>query len=68
MKISLGIEKSDIMRSVKRKKDFASFQMQRSTKAEPIKYEDGNNWRILDLRPDGCDCIPLLAKKPNCLQ
>lgn len=29
---------------------------------EPIKYEDGSEWRILDLRPSGCDCIPLLAK------
>ena len=38
---------------VRRKKD--------SIIAEPIKYEDGCEWRILDFRPVGCDCIPLLA-------
>ena len=29
---------------------------------EPIFYEDGVDWRIIDLRPDGCDCLPLLAR------
>lgn len=29
--------------------------------AEPIFYEDGADWRIVDLRPHGVDCIPLLA-------
>ena len=28
---------------------------------EPIFYEDGDDWRIVDLRPHGVDCIPLLA-------
>ena len=28
---------------------------------EPIRYDDGDDWRIIDLRPDGCDCIPVLA-------
>jgi AraC-like DNA-binding protein len=28
---------------------------------EPISYHDGKEWRIVDLRPDGVDCIPLLA-------
>ena len=30
-------------------------------KAEPIFYEDGADWRIVDLRPHGVDCMPLLA-------
>ena len=30
-------------------------------KAEPIFYEDGKDWRIVDLRPHGVDCIPLFA-------
>ena len=30
-------------------------------KAEPIFYEDGADWRIVDLRPHGVDCIPLFA-------
>lgn len=30
-------------------------------KVEPIFYEDGKDWRIVDLRPHGVDCIPLLA-------
>ena len=30
-------------------------------RAEPIFYEDGKDWRIVDLRPHGVDCIPLLA-------
>ena len=30
-------------------------------KAEPIFYEDGEDWRIVDLRPHGVDCIPLFA-------
>ena len=30
-------------------------------KAEPIFYEDGASWRIVDLRPHGVDCVPLLA-------
>lgn len=30
-------------------------------KAEPIFYEDGPDWRIVDLRPHGVDCIPLFA-------
>ena len=30
-------------------------------KAEPIFYEDGAAWRIVDLRPHGVDCIPVLA-------
>ena len=30
-------------------------------RAEPIFYEDGPDWRIVDLRPQGVDCIPLLA-------
>jgi AraC-like DNA-binding protein len=50
------------MCGVKKKKDFVSHSGPRGAKVEPIKYEDGNDWRILDLRPDGCDCIPLLAK------
>ena len=29
--------------------------------AEPIFYEDGPSWRIVDLRPHGVDCIPLFA-------
>ena len=29
--------------------------------AEPIFYEDGVDWRIVDLRPYGVDCIPLLS-------
>ena len=29
--------------------------------AEPIFYEDGPDWRIVDLRPHGVDCIPLFA-------
>ena len=28
---------------------------------EPIFYEDGPNWRIVDLRPHGADCMPLFA-------
>ena len=27
-----------------------------------IKYDDGKDWRIVDLRPDGCDCVPLLGR------
>ena len=30
-------------------------------KNEPIFYEDGDAWRIVDLRPHGVDCIPLFA-------
>ena len=30
-------------------------------RAEPIFYEDGADWRIVDLRPHGVDCIPLFA-------
>ena len=33
----------------------------RAVKVEPIFYEDGKDWRIVDLRPHGVDCIPLLA-------
>lgn len=29
--------------------------------AEPIFYDDGKDWRIVDLRPHGVDCMPLLA-------
>ena len=29
--------------------------------AEPIFYEDGKDWRIVDPRPHGAECIPLLA-------
>ena len=32
-----------------------------NVKAEPIFYEDGVDWRIVDLRPHGVDCMPLLA-------
>lgn len=32
-----------------------------SVKAEPMFYEDGKDWRIVDLRPHGVDCIPLFA-------
>lgn len=32
-----------------------------AVKAEPIFYEDGTDWRIVDLRPHGVDCIPLFA-------
>ena len=32
-----------------------------NVKAEPIFYEDGADWRIVDLRPHGVDCIPLFA-------
>ena len=32
-----------------------------TVKAEPIFYEDGEDWRIVDLRPHGVDCIPLFA-------
>lgn len=28
---------------------------------EPIFYEDGDDWRIVDLRPHGVDCVPLFA-------
>ena len=28
---------------------------------EPIFYEDGDDWRIVDLRPYGVDCVPLFA-------
>lgn len=28
---------------------------------EPIFYEDGKDWRIVDLRPHGVDCVPLFA-------
>ena len=28
---------------------------------EPIFYEDGDDWRIVDLRPHGVDCMPLFA-------
>ena len=28
---------------------------------EPIFYDDGADWRIVDLRPHGVDCIPLFA-------
>ena len=28
---------------------------------EPIFYEDGADWRIVDLRPHGVDCVPLFA-------
>ena len=30
-------------------------------KNEPIFYEDGDDWRIVDLRPHGVDCVPLFA-------
>ena len=30
-------------------------------RAEPIFYEDGADWRIVDLRPHGVDCMPLFA-------
>ena len=33
----------------------------KAVKAEPIFYEDGMDWRIVDLRPHGVDCIPLFA-------
>jgi len=33
----------------------------RDVKVEPIFYEDGKDWRIVDLRPHGVDCIPLFA-------
>ena len=33
----------------------------RNVPAEPIFYEDGDGWRIADLRKHGVDCIPLLA-------
>jgi AraC-like DNA-binding protein len=33
-----------------------------SYSVEPLFYDDGKDWRIVDLRPDGCDCIPLLAR------
>ena len=33
----------------------------RKVSAEPIFYEDGPDWRIVDLRPHGVDCIPLFA-------
>ena len=42
------------MRGVRKKQD--------NIIVEPIRYEDGCEWRILDLRPVGCDCIPLLAR------
>ena len=29
---------------------------------DPIRYDDGDDWRIIDLRPDGCDCIPVLGR------
>ena len=40
--------------------------MKKSVKApdaviEPIFYEDGDDWRIVDLRPHGVDCMPLFA-------
>jgi AraC-like DNA-binding protein len=28
---------------------------------EPVFYEDGDDWRIVDLRPLGADCLPLFA-------
>ena len=33
----------------------------RDVRDEPIFYEDGDDWRIVDLRPHGVDCIPLFA-------
>ena len=33
----------------------------RCVRNEPIFYEDGDDWRIVDLRPHGVDCIPLFA-------
>ena len=33
----------------------------RKVAAEPIFYEDGPDWRIVDLRPHGVDCVPLFA-------
>ena len=33
----------------------------RDVREEPIFYEDGDDWRIVDLRPHGVDCIPLFA-------
>lgn len=33
----------------------------KTIQAEPIFYEDGLDWRIVDLRPHGVDCIPLFA-------
>ena len=30
-------------------------------RSEPIFYEDGKDWRIVDLRPHGVDCVPLFA-------
>lgn len=32
-----------------------------TVRAEPIFYEDGAAWRIVDLRPHGVDCMPLFA-------
>lgn len=53
---------SAIIRLVKRKKETGRTSAKRTVRVEPISYEDGKDWRILDLRPDGCDCIPVLAK------
>ena len=33
----------------------------RCVRNEPIFYEDGKDWRIVDLRPHGVDCVPLFA-------
>lgn len=32
-----------------------------AVRSEPIFYEDGVDWRIVDLRPHGVDCVPLFA-------
>ena len=40
---------------------YGKSQQAAAVKAEPIFYEDGADWRIVDLRPHGVDCIPLFA-------
>ena len=40
---------------------FARKPLDPAIKAEPIFYEDGKDWRIVDLRPHGVDCMPLFA-------
>ena len=50
------------MDHVKSKNDSKAPCGARNVREDPISYEDGKDWRIFDLRPDGCDCIPLLGK------
>ena len=43
---------------MKRSKDSCTVEVA----IDRIKYDDGEDWRIVDLRPDGYDCVPLLGR------